>query len=302
MKNMKSLFKSLLIITVMAFIAISCNEDDTTFKPLNYPADAFVTFDGAEINVVESNSSEIVVTVALATINQTDNVTVDFTISSTDAILGTHYEVVGNKTQFSIASGSYSDDIRIKLIDNPDFEDNKTITITLTGNSTGATVGYPGPDSNGTTYNITIIDDDCLKEESLRPYQGTWSGDDNCGDDASEVRLELACLQGITIKGLGYPWLEGSYWGETVTQEYDTFITIDAVAGTITIPKQKYVETDYNGTLVDYFLEGSGTIDISGAKPVMHIVYDMTSTNGSSALDYGGSSCATLFEADITLD
>jgi len=300
---MKTLFKSLIIIAVVSFVAIACDEDETTFEPLNFPTDAFIAFDGNNIEVDEFDTADIVVSVSMATVNQTQDVTVDFTISSSDAILGTDFEVVDNKSQFTIAAGEYSDDLRLRLIDNQDSEPNKTITITLTGTNASATLGYPGPDALNSTIDIVILDDDCEKEESLRPYAGTWSGDDNCGDYASEVRLELACIEGILIRGLGYPWLEGDYWGETVTFEFDTYITIDAVAGTVDIPTQRYVTTVYGGYSSDYFLVGSGTIDTSGASPTMHIVYDMTHpAYGSTALNYGDSSCPGLFEADITLD
>lgn len=300
---MKKIFKSFLTITAISFCFIACDEEETNYTPLNYPTDAFVAFDGESIDVNEFTTNDIVVTVNLATVNQAENVTVDFSISSPDAILGTHYEVVDNKTQFSIASGEYSDSVIIKLIDNPDSEPNKAITLTLTGNNSGIKLGYPGPDSNGSTFTVNIIDDDCEKEESLRPFSGSYSGTDSCGDYSVTASLDLACIEGITIKGIGYPWLEGSYWGEVVIGEFDVFVTIDDVAGTVNIPKQRYVTTSYGSTISDYFLVGSGTIDTSGASPVIHLVYDMTHDSyGSMAIDYGGSSCAGLFEADITLD
>jgi len=303
---MKNIFKSLIYIAVLSFFVISCDEDKTTFDPLNFPTDAFVAFGNGSIGVDEFNTDDIVITISLATVNQNDNVTVGFDISSPDAILGTHYEVVDNKTEFTIAAGEYtSDELKIRLIDNIENEENKAITITLMSASNGAILGFPGPDSNGSKYVINILDDDCPKEEALRPFEGTWSGTDNCGQYASQTSTELACEAGILIKGIGHGWLEdSSFWDEVVVVEHEAFLTIDEAAGTVDIPQQLYVTTTWLGNVQpDYFLVGSGTIDTSGASPVMHIEYDLIQVDGSgSMVARGGTTCSPLFVQDITLD
>lgn len=301
--KMKNIFKNLILVIVIAVFAISCDEDETTYDSLNYPSDAFIAFESSSTSVPEGATDLIDIPITFATTNQSSDVTVNFSIESSDMILGTHYEIVDNKTSYTISSGSYTDKIQISLIDNADKEEDKQLTITLTDNNSGASLGYPGPDSLNTIFTLDVLDDDCEREEALRPLAGTWSGTDSCGDYDVEVLTELPCGTGIVIKKLGHSWLEDpGYWGEVVEIEYDVYIEIDEVAGTVNIPEQKYVTTSYSGSPYDYTLVGSGTIDTSGAHPVMHIVYDMLESGTSMALTYGGSSCPELFEADLTLN
>ena len=298
---MKNIFKYVLSFVALALVIVSCDEDETTFNALEYPADAFIAFDKGTAEVSEGSSDEIIVNISFGTVNQTSDVTIDFTITSEDMVEGTHYEIVDNKSQFSIASGEYTDNIIIKLIDNADKEEDKELTVTLTSNSTGAKLGYPGPDSLNSTFVLSVLDDDCEKEESLRPFEGTWGGTDECGDVASQTITELACGTGITIRGLAYGWMAG-YWGEVIMTEHPVFISIDETNGTIDIPSQLYLTTTWNGDVQpNYNLVGSGTIDTSGATPVMHIEYDLVQ-GGNSMAGVGGTSCGAFYVADIVLE
>jgi hypothetical protein len=306
--KMKNIFSSIIYLMVIALFSVSCDEDETTFTPLDLPADSFVAFEATSITVNENITSDIVIPVNIVTVNQTSDITIDFNISSDDAVLGTHYEIVDNKAQFSIASGEYSDEIIIRLIDNEDNETNKQLVIDLTSVSNGASLGYPGPDSFGKSFTLTIIDNDCPKDESLRPFDGTYSGTDNCNGFTTTtmpITLKLACEEGILIDGIGYAWME-TYWGETVTAYYETYIEIDDVDGTVVIPDQKYIETIYNGFISDYNLVGSGTIDTSGPKPVINLLYTLTHPDYGNCAQYtNGNSCDSFpefFEAQITLD
>lgn len=306
--KMKNIFNSIIYLLFMAFFIVSCDEDETTFTPLDLPADSFVAFDATSRTVNENNTSDIVISISIVTVNQTSDITVDFNVSSDDAVLGIHYEIVDNKSQFSIASGEYSDELIIRLIDNEDNEANKEIVFDITSVSNSASLGYPGPDSFGTSFTLTIIDNDCPKDETLRPFNGTYSGTDNCNGFTTTtmpITLQLACEEGILIDGIGYAWME-AYWGETVTNYYDTYIEIDEVAGTVVIPDQKYIETVYQGFVSDYNLVGSGTIDTSGPKPVIHLLYTLTHPDYGNCAQYsGGNACASFpafFEADLTLN
>lgn len=298
---MKKIFKLFILVIAVALGFTSCDEDEVTYEALSFPEDQYIAFTTTAVAVDESTTAPIVVTAQYVHADSSADASVGFTISSPTAVEGVDYIVVDGQTSFSFPAGVYTDTVTIMAIDNAVLEDDKVLTITL--GEADVRTGAPGPDSLGKTMTITLLEDDCSREEALRPYEGTYSGTDNCGAYASQVRLVLPCGTGITIKGLGYPWLESSYWGETVITEYDAFITIDAVAGTVDIPNQLYVATDYQGFVSDYFIEGSGTIDTSGPSPVLHIEYDMTHPDyGSMAFDYANSTCANLFVADITLD
>jgi hypothetical protein len=296
------------IFTIFAAITLfmSCDEDRETIDSLSYPADAFITFNETTAFVGEESITPLIIKVLYAnTSSANEDITIDFTVASNNGTLGNDYTILDNKSSFTFSpsNGIYTDNVQIMPLDNLVLgEENIVITLTL-GSSTYSN-GYPGPDSLGETITVTILDDDCAKEEALRPYQGDWLGSDSCGDYTGvPVTLTLPCGTGITIKGLGHPWLEDpGYWDELVVFEYDVLITIDEAAGTVTIPEQVYVTTLFDGEESDYSILGSGTIDTSGAQPVITISYDMKHPQyGSMANDFAGTSCAGLFGAVITL-
>jgi len=127
----------------------------------------------------------------------------------------------------------------------------------------------------------------------------TWNGVD--GTYPSEVTTTESC-SGKTMTGLGFGWML-DWWGEIIieggTLSYTTTST------TITIPLQKYCKTTYNGAPQDeYYIQGSGTIDNSGAYPVYTIHYDYkqgsTWVGAYSFLHYGWEQDG--FDAVITTD
>ena len=295
------MFKLFLIVSVLAVGLISCDEDEVTYDALSFPEDQYIAFTARSISVDEGSNSPIVITAQYVHADSSAEANVGFTITSPTAVEGEDYIIMDGQTSFSFPAGVYTDTVTIIPLDDDVLEEDKIITITLA--DANVRTGAPGPDSLGKSITVTLLEDDCAREEALRPFEGTYSGTDNCGAYASQVSLELPCGTGITIKGLGYPWLESPYWAETVIDEYDTFINIDLTAGTIDIPNQVYVSTDYNGYVSDYFIVGSGTITVNGTNVTMHIEYDMTHPEyGSMAFDYANSTCPNLFVADITLD
>ncbi|MEZ4793077.1 MAG: Calx-beta domain-containing protein [Gelidibacter sp.] len=298
---MKKIFKLLIIVSIVTFGFTSCDEDKVTYDALSFPEDQYIAFTATSVSANESTTSPIVITAQYVHADTSADANVGFTISSPTAVEGVDYIVMDGQSSFSFPAGVFTDTVTIMPIDNDVLEGDKVLTITL--GETSVRTGAPGPDSLGKTINVTILEDDCARDEALRPFEGTYSGTDNCGAYASQMRLELPCGTGITVKGLGYPWLESPYWAETVVTEYDAFITIDEVAGTVDIPNQKYVATDYNGYVSDYFIVGSGTVTVSGSNVTMHIEYDITHPEyGSMSYDYANSTCPDLFQADVTLD
>ena len=142
----------------------------------------------------------------------------------------------------------------------------------------------------GTSYTIA-------KDVSyMTPAVTTWNGTD--ADYPSEVTTTLNC-DGKTMTGLGFGWML-DWWGEIITS--GGTLSYTATATTITIPLQKYCKTTYNGAAQpEYSIQGSGTIDNSGAFPVWTIQYDFIQGGESIAgisMDYGWPT--PYFEAVIT--
>jgi hypothetical protein len=141
-------------------------------------------------------------------------------------------------------------------------------------------------------------------------YSGNWAGNEmdfypkkNTVNTPYESQVELFMGCSLLIKNLGLGWMT-DFWGETPVAGGTASITINAVAGTVTIPEQYYMTTVYNGLKQDpYLISGSGTIDLTGPQPKMVIDYDL-SNYGESWATY----CYTnkylitpLFHSTLTL-
>jgi len=132
----------------------------------------------------------------------------------------------------------------------------------------------------------------------LAPAIATWKGTD--ADYPSEVTSTESC-SGKTMRGLGFGWML-DWWGEIIVSGGTLNYTISGNA--ITIPLQKYCKTTYKGAAQpEYSIQGSGTIDNSGAFPVYSIKYDFIQSGesiGTISSQYGWPT--TYFEAKITTD
>jgi hypothetical protein len=98
----------------------------------------------------------------------------------------------------------------------------------------------------------------------------TWKGED--ATYPSEVTTTASC-SGKSMTGLNFGWML-DWWGEVIVSGGTLIYTTSG--STITIPFQKYCKTTYNGApQPEYSIQGSGTIDNSGAYPVWTIHYDL---------------------------
>ncbi len=103
-----------------------------------------------------------------------------------------------------------------------------------------------------------------------------WLGND--ATYSSQVTTTESC-DGNTMTGLGFGWML-DWWGETIVSGGTLSYTISGNA--ITIPLQKYCTTTYKGVAQPgYSVQGTGTIDNSGAYPVYDIHYDFIQSGQS---------------------
>jgi hypothetical protein len=260
-KKMKNIYRSLLFVTLLSASITACDEDKTTFEPLSYPQDSFVNVDSDNINVLESSTIPIVIPVNYANTiaGATSDIVVDFEITSDNAVEGTHYTIQDNKSQLSFSKGTFTDTIVILPIDNAEEDGDKILNFSIT--SAPVTLGFPGPDANGTAITITLTDDDC--GWSLTDLDGApWTGQDNSTDGDGNFSTQVTTSYDGTkllMEGLAYGWLTGSYWDEVVIDSEPLIVDIDPVSGVFTIAEQYLCDTTWNGApQPTYSIVGSG--------------------------------------------
>jgi|WetSurMetagenome_2_1015567.scaffolds.fasta_scaffold129452_1 hypothetical protein len=162
------------------------------------------------------------------------------------------------------------------------------------------TTANPCPSYRTYLAKVTKAGDTYTVDQALSnmvPPIDTWNGTD--ATYPSEVTSTSTCST-TTITGLGFGWML-DWWGEVIQPGGGT-CTYTISGNTITIPLQAYCTTKYNGTLQPaYKIQGTGTIDNSGAYPIWTIQYDFIQSGASiatTAMDYGWPTA--YFEAVIT--
>lgn len=245
---MKNIYKNLVFLIAIALFISSCDEDKTTYDALNFPEDAFVALGIGNIEALESTTApiEIVVNYSNTVAGATSDISVDFTITSDNAIEGVHYTIADSKAQLNFPKGIFSDKIIIIPIDNAEEDGDKVLNFSIV--SAPVTVGYPGPSSSGTTISITLIDDDCIF--TFADLDGiSWIGTDNAsGDEGPNATQVSTSFDGtnLLMEGLGFGWLTG-YWSEVVVADAPIIVTMNPVSGQFTISEQYLSDTTYDG-------------------------------------------------------
>jgi len=249
---MKKIFKSLLYVAIIALFAISCDENETVFTPLNFPEDSFIALENASpITVLESTATpiEIVVNFANTLANATTTVTVDYTIASETAIEGVHYSIVGEATKLTFAPGELNAKIIIIPIDNLMEDGDKVLNITLTNSSVA--VGLPGPDAFNKSIVVTLTDDDCAF--TFADLDGiSWIGKDNvpasqAGPNDTKISTSFDGTN-LLMNGLAFAWLtDPDFWEEVVVDSAPLIVDMDPITGEFTIAEQYLADTTWNG-------------------------------------------------------
>ena len=221
---MKNIIKYLFILSLLVGYT-ACEKD----KPvLIYEGSDFIFFNDVDASVGESNTAVNYIFVKLAADQQSATVTVDFAISG-DAVEGTDYEILNTTKSLTFASGYYTDTIKIKSINNTIQDGNKLITFTLS-NGGSFNLGYPGPDSNNSIFEFTIIDDDCAFDPSI--FAGTPSGVDkyaNYPEFNSSVSTKLISDDGtVAVYELtGIMVEQANSWDEAILEQPPVTLTVD---------------------------------------------------------------------------
>jgi hypothetical protein len=105
----------------------------------------------------------------------------------------------------------------------------------------------------------------------------------------------------LLIDGVGTGWIsDPAGWGEVPQSTIPAKVVVNLCAGTVTIANQKFMTTKYLGAVQpSYYIQGTGTFDLSGAFPVMTLTYDFI--QGGTSIASAGFGVKS-FTATLTLD
>lgn len=246
---MNRLFKNVLFLSITSLLFMACNENDNDVNI--YDGETYISFQAKTSGQVLENSTKPFQIKAYASIPViTEDFTVDFTVSSTDAT-SADYTVVGNKTTLNFGPGKHSDVIEIMPIDNIIAAEDLTITVTLSKASNGTAIGLPGVDAKATTFTLTLAEDDC-PFTLTQLGEASWSGSDNvpAGNAGPNSSLITTSFDGtnLLIEGIGYAWItDTAYWNEPIVVSHKVIAQVDPVTGAIVIDEQPLCETTYLG-------------------------------------------------------
>lgn len=273
---MKKIIKKIIYITMIAVFTTACDTDETVYNALIYPEDSFVSIDGGDVTVLESDEEPIVIQVNYSNTvaGSSSEVTVNFSITSDTAIEGVHYTIEDNRTSLNYPVGDFVDTIIIHLIDNDEEDGNKVLTFTL--DDANASLGYPGPTPSGTSIDINITDNDCaFTFDDLNNI--SWIGNDNAsGGEGPNSTQIVTYFDGtnLLMEGISYGWLSGSYWNEVVVAEVPVIVDMDPITGVFTVDFQYLCDTTWLGNpQPTYSIEASG--QYFSCTNVMVVNYDL---------------------------
>lgn len=132
---------------VATAVLTACGDDGP--EVFDQPFVRISTESGASSTVVMSDVKAVnTYTVYLSSRAQTDNLEVNYEITVGDGLQsGVDYQIVTTENPLVFLPGIYTMPIRIRWLEHRvDPTKDNTVTIRLTGNSKGFTIGYPGPD------------------------------------------------------------------------------------------------------------------------------------------------------------
>lgn len=128
---------------------------------------------------------------------------------------------------------------------------------------------------------------------------GSYSVTSNTSGLENNITVELDG-QNLKILDLGNSLMTDDWWGEQITDGGSCTMTINLTTGALTIPKQYFMFTLYNGAPSTYEIEGSGIWNNCGTSPTLQITNDIYYTGDASEIgnDYLGSAFGGTFTKD----
>jgi hypothetical protein len=146
----------------------------------------------------------------------------------------------------------------------------------------------------GNTYTVTK-DVSTILPAVPATLPGVWKGDD--GGYPSTITTAIVGGK-LMIDGVGTGWMLND-WEEIPVSTIPAEVVVNLCAKTVSIANQKFMNTTWKGApQTAYYIQGTGTYDLSGTFPVMTLTYDFIQGGVSIAKQFG----LTSFKAILTQD
>lgn len=150
--------KILYSLSCILLLLISCGKDE--HEPYDNPFIHIMDANAASSTVNYMASSVQTYNIYLSSKPLTENLEVNFQIIAGDGLQeGVDYEMVTPGNTLLFLPGIFDMPVRVRWLPSPNLDPSKdnTLTIELTGNSQGITLGLPGPDQRQKKFVITKI-------------------------------------------------------------------------------------------------------------------------------------------------
>lgn len=259
--KMKNIYRTLLL--AAGLFAVSCEKE---VDPLS------------EVQTFEAYSPALAAETPVVTANEQDGATVHtfhFTLderqmtdvlmtisvgSSSTAEEGVDFDLLTHEVEFPAFGGAEGFDVEI--VTYPDFEPEEGETIYLTFTSETPS----GLDDSEVL--VVNLEDWPVCDYDFATMPGAATGIDITLDgvpqDPYESEVVISGTPGaFKITGLGVGWMT-DFWGEVIVTMLQVNMDVEDVndyVATVTIPKQTYMTTTYNGAPQEaYTIEGTGTL------------------------------------------
>jgi hypothetical protein len=278
MKNILRYFSMLLL---GGILFTSCEKIESNFEKMTDPVDLnntgyFVQFLNAAGSFQTSfdaagtpTNINTTIAVKLLGVPQSSDVTVALAVDNSSTMLSNMYTLSANSITIPAGSTSGSVNLTALAAAMPECE-NLELVVNIDAGANNAT--------QGTQLVYSFLRNASLGE--LATWVGSWAG----GDDAGYASQTVTALDGasLTIVGLNAGWIV-DFWGESITEQVPVIIDMHA-DGTLSIAKQYYMTTDWQGDPYRYEIDGSGSWN--GCDKAMSIAYNIY-YEGSSDPAYG---------------
>lgn len=134
--------------------------------------------------------------------------------------------------------------------------------------------------------------------EGISDLVGSFSVTSGSTSLENDITTELDG-ENLKISNMGTTIMTG-WWGEEITDGGTCIMNVGLTTGKLTIPRQYFMTTLYDGELSTYEIEGSGIWNNCGASPTLKITYDIYYAGDASGIgnDYAGVLWGGLFTKD----